>query len=198
MAATGTALAAITVGGWFAYSALTGQSLAGVFKGGDKKLDPSASVNPRVPAADNPQTAGGGNSMTGIEGEMNRMIALHNPYKWGGGHAQFDPDGPWDCSGAVSWLLHWLGFLDGHPLTSGQLMAWGDSGRGPIFTVYANPTHTFVKMETGKYAGKCWGTTSRIPSQGGSLAWHDHTTVGFVARHPKMSAFKGGTGGGDF
>jgi hypothetical protein len=192
----GVALAALTVGAWFAYSALSGKSLADVFNGAPSP-NPGGKVNPDLPAADNPQTAGGGNTLAGLAGEMNRMIALHQPYKWGGGHAAFDPNGPWDCSGAVSWLMHWAGFLGGRPLTSTGFMTWGAPGRGPVFTVYANPTHVFIRMETGQYAGQCWGTTSRLPSQGGSLKWQDHTTAGFVARHPKLPALTG-VGGGDF
>lgn len=191
----GVAIAAITIGAWFTYSALTGTSLADVFKGDTKKPNPSGTVDVTAALKDagidpsQPLTTGGvplgggGTGQDSMEAEMNRMIGLHLPYKWGGGHAAFDADGPWDCSGAVSWLTHFMGMLSGKPLTSTGFMTWGDSGRGKVFTVYANPTHVFIKMESGRYAGQCWGTTTRIPSQGGSLAWHDHTTVGFVARH---------------
>jgi len=137
------------------------------FSGGDFGADPSS----------------GGTTSGNMEAEMDRMISLKHPYKWGGGHAEFDQDGPWDCSGAVSWLLHYMGLLNGRPMVSGEFMAHGKAGRGATFTVYANPGHVFIKMESGPRAGKCWGTTRRLRSQGGSLAWHDHTTVGFVARH---------------
>lgn len=190
------ALAAVTVGGWFAYSALTGKSLGGVFAGAGKQ-DPSGTLSPAkvLQAAgidmSQPLSVGGvplstgGNNLSSMTNEMNRMIGLRQPYKWGGGHQGFDPDGPWDCSGAVSWLAHYNGMLNGGPITSTGFMRWGVAGRGKAFTVYANPTHVFIKMEQGQYAGQCWGTTTRIPAQGGSLAWHDHTTVGFTARHPE-------------
>lgn len=138
-----------------------------------------------VPGVSEGQLLGSSPTAGVMVGEMDRMIALRQPYKWGGGHAHLDRNGPWDCSGAVSWLLHFIGVLDGGPRISTGFMAWGEPGQGSEFTVYSNPTHVFIKMHTGPHAGECWGTTRRIASQGGSLAWHDHTTVGFVARHPK-------------
>lgn len=44
----GVAIAALTVGAWFAYSALKGQSLTDVFKGGGSTLNPSGSVSPNI------------------------------------------------------------------------------------------------------------------------------------------------------
>jgi cell wall-associated NlpC family hydrolase len=50
------------------------------------------------------------------------------PYVWGGGHESFRSRG-YDCSGAVSYALAGAGLL-GAPATSGQLMGWGEPGRG--------------------------------------------------------------------
>lgn len=52
----GAAIAALTIGAWFAYSALTGQSLTDVFKGGGDKIDPGGNVSPNI----NTQTGTGG------------------------------------------------------------------------------------------------------------------------------------------
>lgn len=108
---------------------------------------------------------------------MNRMASAHKPYLWGGGHAGFSHDGPWDCSGAVSEALHEAGLLQSGPEVSGALMAWGVGGKGKYFTVYANPGHVFIILPDGR----AWGTTNSAP--GGGVAFHHHPTIGFVARH---------------
>lgn len=124
-------------------------------------------------------------SLANLIAEADRMTALHQPYTWGGGHGAFSPDGPWDCSGAVSQLLHHLGLLSGRPLTSGELMAWGELGRGKEFTVFANAGHVFIVIEAGVHKGDAWGTATRdLEGQPGSgPLYHHHTTSGFVARH---------------
>lgn len=55
----GVAIIALTVGAWFAYSALKGESLADVFKGGGSALDPSASVSPNITVNPDGTTTGG-------------------------------------------------------------------------------------------------------------------------------------------
>jgi len=66
------------------------------------------------------------------------------PYIWGGGHRRFKSKG-YDCSGAVSYVLHAAGLLRS-PLASGPLMRWGAPGTGSWITVYANRSHTFVTV----------------------------------------------------
>jgi hypothetical protein len=137
-------------------------------------------------------TTGGGvladaPGLDALTAEADRMVSLHQPYLWGGGHQAFDPDGRWDCSGAVSWLMHYLGLLNGAPLTSTGFMTQGEPGRGQLFTIYANPAHVFLIVEAGPRAGQAWGTANRAigtraPTSGGPN-WHEHTTAGFVARH---------------
>lgn len=120
--------------------------------------------------------------------EANRMIALNEPYLWGGGHGAFSSSGPWDCSGAMSWLMHHLGLLRSTtPLTSTGFMQEGVAGRGQLFTIYASPEHVFLIIESGSQTGWAWGTAThaigdRSPTTGGPQ-WHIHTTVGFEARH---------------
>lgn len=199
-------LALMSIGGLMVYSALKGVSITEVFAGarGDS-LNPrggspysasdlaspspiqqgggSAQGVPGAGGAFGAPSIGGFGSGSSLDTEMNRMISLSLPYKWGGGHGSFSQNGPWDCSGAVSWLMHFIGIPLKRPLVSTEFMSQGKPGRGKIFTIYANPSHVFVKMETGPHAGQSWGTTSRTSREGGSLKWHDHTTVGFVARH---------------
>jgi hypothetical protein len=66
------------------------------------------------------------------------------PYIWGGGHSRFKSSG-YDCSGAVSYVLHAAGLLSS-PLASGPLMAWGAPGTGSWITVYANRSHTYMTV----------------------------------------------------
>ena len=66
------------------------------------------------------------------------------PYIWGGGHAKFKSRG-YDCSGAVSYVLHAAGILRS-PMASGPLMSWGSPGIGQWITVYANKTHAWMTV----------------------------------------------------
>jgi hypothetical protein len=70
--------------------------------------------------------------------------AIHTmPYTWGGGHRDFLDTG-YDCSGAVSYVLHGAGLLTS-PMPSGPLAAsWGLPGKGRWITVYANASHAYM------------------------------------------------------
>jgi hypothetical protein len=110
-------------------------------------------------------------------------------YAWGGGHnPQFAPSAAgehgrkgYDCSGAVSFVLHAMGLLK-EPLVSGQLASWGEAGAGKFLTVYANPTHTFMKI-----GGAWFGTGSDKEAVRGGPAWgnHDPELSAYSVRHPK-------------
>jgi hypothetical protein len=113
-----------------------------------------------------------------VQGAINAANTIvGRPYVWGGGHASFY-DSSYDCSGAVSFALFGGGLIP-QPLTSGDLMRWGDPGHGKWITVYANPGHTFVEI-----AGLRFDTVGA--EQGTGPRWHLATvsTAGFVARHP--------------
>lgn len=96
-------------------------------------------------------------------------------YQWGGGHASFQSKG-YDCSGAVSYMLHGGGLLN-VPLTSGSLAGWGKKRRGEWITVYANGGHVYAVV-----AGLRWDT-----SGGPGPRWHAdmRSSAGFAVRHPK-------------
>jgi cell wall-associated NlpC family hydrolase len=98
----------------------------------------------------------------------------HLPYRWGGGHRTFYDTG-YDCSGAVSYLLHAAGFL-ASPMPSGPLAtSWGVPGKGRWITVYANASHAYMvvaglrfdtsavgeKLNQG--SGPRWRATKRKP-----------------------------------
>lgn len=102
-------------------------------------------------------------------------------YVWGGGHRRFKSKG-YDCSGAVSYVLHAAGALPA-PLVSGQLATiWGAPGFGQWITVYANRSHTFAII-----AGLRWDTSSvgETINQGRGPRWRFtiRSTTGYAARY---------------
>jgi hypothetical protein len=81
--------------------------------------------------------------------QVRKAIAAANrihrrPYIWGGGHRSFKSKG-YDCSGAVSYVLHAAGILSS-PMASGPLMRWGSPGLGSWITVYANSGHAWMTV----------------------------------------------------
>jgi len=94
-------------------------------------------------------------------------------YVWGGGHRRFKSKG-YDCSGAVSYVLHAAGLLPS-PLASGPLMAWGAPGIGSWITVYANSSHAWMTI-----AGLRFDTSSAGESlnQGSGPRWRANMRSG--------------------
>lgn len=101
------------------------------------------------------------------------------PYCWGGGHRHFDDKG-YDCSGAVSYVLHHAGVLD-TPGTSRDLRKFGKGGEGDWITVYAKKGHAFVVV-----AGLRFDTSGSDGSDRGPRWTKDSRSLrGFRARHPE-------------
>ncbi len=103
------------------------------------------------------------------------------PYLWGGGHRKFNAKG-YDCSGAVSYLLHAAGMLK-RPLSSGPLASsWGAPGTGAWITVYANKSHTYVVVAGLRYDTSAVGESL---SQGSGPRWRStqRASTGYVARY---------------
>ena len=96
-------------------------------------------------------------------------------YVWGGGHGSFESKG-YDCSGAVSYMLHGARMLK-TPMTSGSLAHWGKKKKGKWITVYANSGHTYAMV-----AGLRWDT-----SGGPGPRWHKskRSRAGYKVRHYK-------------
>jgi len=101
------------------------------------------------------------------------------PYVWGGGHGSFNDHG-YDCSGAVSFALHYAGLLDA-PLPSSDLRHYGRRGRGRWITVYSRDGHTFAII-----AGLRLDTTDMRDGDAVGPRWYveGRDTREFVARHP--------------
>jgi hypothetical protein len=106
--------------------------------------------------------------------KANEIDSHHYAYSWGGGH---NPSfsGPYDCSGAVSAVLHAAGLLKA-PMVSGDFAHWGAPGRGAV-TLYANAGHVYMSI-----LGHYFGTTSMNP--GGGAGWFEGAPrPGFVVVH---------------
>ena len=115
---------------------------------------------------------------------MANSIAAHNyPYVLGGGHnSSFS--GPYDCSGAVSAVLHAAGLLVS-PMTSGEFDSWGASGAGKYVSLYSSPSHIFMSI-----LGRYFGTSGSNPGGGANWISHFPESMPYV-RHPYGLA-KGG------
>jgi cell wall-associated NlpC family hydrolase len=116
--------------------------------------------------------------------EVKDVIAAANristkPYVWGGGHRRWWDRG-YDCSGAVSYVLHKGGFLTS-PLDSTGFMRWGDPGAGQWITVYSNRGHAYAVI-----AGLRWDTAG--DESGTGPRWHPTRPPAasgtFRVRHP--------------
>jgi hypothetical protein len=77
-------------------------------------------------------------------GAGNRLFGAG--YLYGGGHgASLESlQGAYDCSSAVSFLLHAGGVLGSSALDSGALSSFGLPGPGRYVSIYANSAHAFV------------------------------------------------------
>lgn len=102
---------------------------------------------------------------------------VRKPYHWGGGHDSFFDSG-YDCSGTVSFALHYAGLVSS-PLDSRSLMSFGERGRGRWITVYARNGHTFAVI-----AGLRLDTTGFYGDEGPRWRPDQRSTWGFEARHP--------------
>ena len=108
--------------------------------------DPAAPVGPpgRAKLRKDGTAVAPADAPANIQAAIAAGNAIHTyPYHWGGGHRSFTDTG-YDCSGAVSYVLHAAGLLSS-PMPSGPLAAsWGVPGRGRWITVFANASHAYM------------------------------------------------------
>jgi hypothetical protein len=136
----------------------------------DAALAPMGGLAGLFQQVDTPHYMAQGGLVGKMVSEANKISAQHFPYVWGGGHGSFQ--GPFDCSGAVSAVLHAAGVL-GRPETSGELASFGAPGPGDV-TIYANPIHTFMSI-----MGRFFGTHG---SEG--AGWYAGSALpGYAVRH---------------
>jgi Putative peptidoglycan binding domain len=115
-------------------------------------------------------------------GAVWRVIAAANriatkPYKYGGGHGRYHDSG-YDCSGSISYALHFAGLLR-TPLDSSGFMTYGAPGRGRHITIYANAGHAFMVVDGRRF------DTSAIGESGSRWTSKPRSSSGYVARHPR-------------
>src|SRR5215210_1806652 len=122
--------------------------------------------------------SGGG---AGGHGRVGRIVRAANriarmPYKYGGGHGTYHDSG-YDCSGSISYALHYAGLLR-TPLDSRGFMSYGRPGRGKHISVYANAGHAYMVVDGRRF------DTSAIRETGSRWTHTHRSSAGYVVRHP--------------
>jgi hypothetical protein len=133
-----------------------------------------------------------------VEAERLSLLRPSTAYVWGGSHGETPtpPNGPFDCSSAVSHELQAGGF--GNPtMDTIGLSEWGEPGPGRWVTIWVKPVdnhgaaHTFLEFMPGVTppAKRYWGTSGFIES-GHGPGWIPESTFDagylqyFEQRHP--------------
>jgi hypothetical protein len=99
------------------------------------------------------------------------------PYKYGGGHGTYHDSG-YDCSGSVSYALHYAGLLR-TPLDSTGFESYGLPGPGRHVTIYANAGHAYMVVDHRRF------DTSAIGETGSRWTSTHRGSAGYVVRHPR-------------
>jgi cell wall-associated NlpC family hydrolase len=112
--------------------------------------------------------------------EVKAIIASANeiarlPYKWGGGHAQWQDTG-YDCSGSTTYALRTT-FRRGPAPTFGYDQ-WGLAGPGRWVTVYSSSWHVFLVVAGLRF------DTSGLREHGSRWTTSSRSLSGFSPRHP--------------
>ena len=177
--------------------ALPEASAAGMPGSGECALSAGAQALALVPGARS-RILASGLAAAGMDAPaaVREMVAAGNrlygtAYLYGGGHgASLNTlQGAYDCSSAVSYVLHSGGVLGADALDSSALERYGAPGPGRYVTIYANAAHAFMYVgglrldtvqdpayDTGPNAGKPgarWRVSAAVP------AW-----AAFIVRHP--------------
>jgi peptidoglycan hydrolase-like protein with peptidoglycan-binding domain len=131
-----------------------------------------------VPSFPNLPSGSAGDIIRALVNAANSIDSHHYSYRWGGGHnSSFT--GPYDCSGAVSAVLHSAGLLKA-PMVSGDFTHWGARGPGAV-TIYANAGHVYMSIN-----GRFFGTSSSNP--GGGAGWFNGAPrAGFTVMHVPLT-----------
>jgi hypothetical protein len=130
--------------------------------------------------------------------EADRLSAIRSrtEYVWGGSHglSPTPPNGPFDCSSAVSHLLQVGGFHN-PTMDTIALASWGQPGPGRWVTIYDKPygaeAHTFIEFMPGVTppSERYWGTSGFV-APGHGPGWIPQSTfsagylAGFERHHP--------------
>lgn len=130
--------------------------------------------------------------------EADRLSAIRpeSEYVWGGSHGESPtpPNGPFDCSSAVSHLLQVGGFHN-PTMDTVALLAWAEPGPGHWVSIYDKPygadAHTFIEFRVGVTSPneRFWGASGIVaPGKGpGWITQRDFSAEylsGFLVLHP--------------
>ena len=126
--------------------------------------------------------SGGGGGGSARPGRLTRLIRAANriatsPYKYGGGHRTYHDSG-YDCSGSISYALHYAGLLR-TPLNSTGFMSYGLPGPGRHVTIYANAGHAYMVVDHRRF------DTSAIGETGSRWTRTHRSPAGYAVRHPR-------------
>jgi peptidoglycan hydrolase-like protein with peptidoglycan-binding domain len=136
---------------------------------------------------------GDGIAPSGAPQVVKTMVAAANriidtPYIYGGGHGTWNDSG-YDCSGAVSYVLHAAGMLSSSE-DSGELESFGAAGPGKWVTIYANPNHTWIVIGGRAFDTSDFGGPNIPDPPSTGPRWRTDPTGNFgdgeqyVVRHP--------------
>jgi hypothetical protein len=130
--------------------------------------------------------------------EADRLSAIRprTRYVYGGSHgiSPTPPNGPFDCSSAVSHLLQVAGF-DVPTMDTTALASWGEPGPGHWVTIFVKSSgaeaHAFIEFMPGVTppSERYWGTSGFV-ERGHGPGWISESTfsvaylAGFQRRHP--------------
>ena len=131
------------------------------------------------------------------EAERLSPIRASTGYTWGGSHgiSPTPPNGPFDCSSAVSHELQ-VGGFGNETMTTEQLVEWGEPGPGRWVTIFVkanagDESHTFLRFSPGLTppSERYWGTSGMWHSGEGSGSIPERIfstgyLAEFVMRHP--------------
>jgi hypothetical protein len=130
------------------------------------------------------------------EAERLSRLRPSTEYVWGGSHgiSPTPPNGPFDCSSAVSHLLQVGGFKN-PTMATPELSAWGEPGPGQWVTILVKPyepeAHTVIEFTPGVTPAdkRYWGTSGFV-EPGHGPGWIPESTFDagylerFELRHP--------------
>jgi peptidoglycan hydrolase-like protein with peptidoglycan-binding domain len=160
---------------------------------------PKSVSSPTTPTATTPgatatiDSAGNATAPASAPQVVQEMITAANsidnkPYIYAGGHATWNAPG-YDCSGAVSFVLHAAGLLSSSEDSTG-LESFGSPGKGQWVTIYANAGHTWIVIAGLAFDTAHWGPTAPAGSgprwliKADATANLDDGTGGYTVRHP--------------
>jgi len=130
------------------------------------------------------------------EGERLSQLRPTTEYVYGGSHGETPtpPNGPFDCSSAVSHLLQ-VGGFENPTMDTIALASWAEPGPGRWVSIYDKPyggdAHTFIEFMPGVTppGKRYWGTSGFVAS-GHGPGWISQSTFsaeylsGFELLHP--------------